>query len=221
MPETPTPKATVGRLSLYLRHLEQLIQKRQETISSIKLGEAVGISDAQVRKDLGRFGQFGYPGIGYKTNELRESLRSVLGTNREWNVALIGIGNLGRALMGYGGFRQRGFVVTALFDKDPGVIGREFNGMSVQPIERLRELAESLDLKLAILAVPADAADEAASIVRDAGILGILNFAPVRLTVPKEISVVAVDLGQELEKLAFLVNRKTAGLDVERTDETL
>lgn len=220
MSELPPSKATVGRLSLYLRYLEQLIQQEQKTISSVKLGEAVGISDAQVRKDIGRFGQFGYPGIGYKTAELRESLRSVLGTNREWNVALVGIGNLGRALMGYGGFRQRGFVVSALFDNDPLVIGREYNGMQVQPIARLRELTEALNLQMAILAVPIDSADDAARAVREAGIEGILNFAPVRITVPKELSVVSVDLGQELERLAYLVNRKSAGLDAERTDES-
>jgi redox-sensing transcriptional repressor len=214
-----TPKATVARLSLYLRHLELLAQKGQETISSNRLGEALEISDAQVRKDLGHFGQFGYPGIGYRIGELRDALRSVIGTNREWSVALVGVGNLGRALFGYGGFRQRGFVVRALFDNDPAKIGTRLGEMTVRPIDRLAESTRELGLQLAILAVPVDAADEAARRVRDAGICGILNFAPVRLAAPKGLHVVSVDLGLELEQLAFQVNRRTSDEAPERTEE--
>lgn len=216
----PTPKATVGRLSLYLRHLEILVNKGQETISSNRLGESLEISDAQVRKDLGYFGQFGYPGIGYRTVELRDALRNVLGTNREWNVAIVGAGNLGRALLGYGGFKQRGFVVAAIFDNDPRQIGTHINDMEVHSTERLAELTRELGLQLAILAVPTASADDAARRVRDAGISGILNFAPVRLTVPKELSVVSVDLGLELEQLAFQVTRRTTGEEPDRADET-
>lgn len=208
-----TPKATVGRLSLYLRHVEQLFRDDQETISSNKLGDALGISDAQVRKDLGYFGPIGYPGVGYRIAELRDKLREVLGTNREWSVALVGIGNLGRALLGYRGFEDRGFVLRALFDKDPTVIGTELHGMKVLPIEQLGDQARELGLEMAILAVPIQSADAAVQAVLDAGITGILNFAPVRLTVPEELSVVSVDLGLELEQLAFKVNRRSLPAD--------
>lgn len=207
--DAPLPKATIGRLSLYLRHIEHLLALGDETISSNRLGEALDISDAQVRKDLGYFGPMGYPGIGYRIPELRDKLREVLGTNRTWNVALVGMGNLGRALFGYGGFQQRGFVIKALFDSDPRIIGTDLAGMMVHSIDDLARLAGELGLQLAILAVPITAADSVAKQVHAAGISGVLNFAPVRLTVPKELSVVSVDLGLELEQLAFQVNRKS------------
>lgn len=214
------PKATIGRLSLYLRHIEQLLAQGQETISSNRLGDALDISDAQVRKDLGHFGPMGYPGVGYRIPELRDRLRAALGTNRTWNVALIGMGNLGRALFGYGGFLHRGFVVTALFDNDARLVGTEHAGMKVHAIDDLNRLTRDLGLQLAILAVPIAAADEVARKVEEAGISGILNFAPVRLNVKKDVSVVSVDLGLQLEQLAFLVNRKIIpGEDVRSVDE--
>ena len=206
--DTAMPKATIGRLSLYLRHIELLLSQGQETISSNKLGEALDISDAQVRKDLGHFGPMGYPGVGYRIRELRDRLRAALGTNRTWNVALIGMGNLGRALFGYGGFHHRGFVVSALFDNDPRVIGTEHAGMHVYAIDDLSRLTRDLGLQLAILAVPITAADDVARKVQEAGISGVLNFAPVRLNTRKDVSVVSVDLGLQLEQLAFLVNRR-------------
>jgi redox-sensing transcriptional repressor len=203
-----TPKATIGRLSLYLRHLENLFQAGQETISSNKLGEALDISDAQVRKDLGYFGPMGHPGVGYRIAQLREKLRSVLGTNRDWNVALIGMGNLGRALFGYGGFHRRGFIISALFDQDPQVVGSVHGNLTVHHISELSILTRELGLQLAILAVPTPAANDVATRVQAAGIVGVLNFAPTRLTVPKDLSIVSVDLGSELERLAFDVNRR-------------
>lgn len=208
VPPGETPKATIGRLSLYLRHLEQLARQKQETISSNKLGEALAISDAQVRKDLGYFGPMGYPGVGYRIVELRDKLREVLGTNRTWNVALIGMGNLGRALLGYRGFAERGFVVSAIFDKDPRIIGTQVGELTVNSLDQLVSLTRELGLELAILAVPVQAADDVARLVQEAGIAGILNFAPVRLTVPRDVSVVSVDMGLELEQLAFHVNRR-------------
>jgi redox-sensing transcriptional repressor len=213
--DAATPKATIGRLSLYLRHIENIFQSGQETISSNKLGEALDISDAQVRKDLGYFGPIGHPGVGYRIEQLREKLRAVLGTNRDWNVALIGLGNLGRALFGYGGFQRRGFVISALFDQDPAVIGTVHGNLTVHPISQLNSLTRELGLQLAILAVPSHSANEVAARVQAAGIVGVLNFAPIRLTVPKDLSVVSVDLGSELERLAFEVNRRLIPADEE------
>lgn len=207
-PDGATPKATVGRLSLYLRQLESFHKTGHETISSTQLGQALEITDAQVRKDLAFFGQFGYPGIGYRVVELRDSLKGVLGTNRTWQVALIGVGNLGRALLGYRGFRERGFEIAALFDNDPALVGRHFSGMQVSPTAELRRRAAELNLQLAILAVPPTSADQVVAEVLAAGIAGILNFAPIPLKVPDEISMVSVDLGLQLEQLAFQVNQR-------------
>jgi redox-sensing transcriptional repressor len=211
--DSATPKATVGRLSLYLRHLEHLIDVGETTISSTKLGDALDISDAQVRKDLGYFGPMGYPGVGYRIKELRDKLRAVLGTNRTWKVAIIGLGNLGRALLGHVGFHQRGFVITALFDNDAKVVGTEAGGHIVRHVSELPSAAREMGIELAVLAVPAKSADPAARLVQESGISGILNFAPVRLTVGKDVSVVSVDLGLELEQLAFQVSRRFVGPD--------
>lgn len=205
------PRAAVGRLSLYLRQLEHFHRDGHATVSSNQLGHALEITDAQVRKDLAYFGQFGYPGIGYRVAELRDALKAVLGTNRPWNVALIGVGNLGRALLGYRGFQERGFIIVGLFDRDPAIIGKEIQGMVVEAIERLPAVAREKQIEMAILAAPAEAADQVAQLVQQAGIHGILNFAPLALRVPETTDVVSVDLGLQLEQLAFKVNQRGNG----------
>src|SRR4051812_45471948 len=172
--DKPAPKAVVGRVSLYLRQLEACARRNQETISSSQLGAALGISDAQVRKDLAFFGQFGYPGIGYRIEELIAALRRILGIDRVWPTALIGLGNLGRALIKYRGFRNRGFHVVALFDNDPRKIGQTHDGLTVGPIESLNQSAQALDLSLAILCVPSEVAQRVADQVVACGIRGIL-----------------------------------------------
>lgn len=203
-----TPKAAVGRLSLYLRQLEAGIDKGQETISSHQLGKALAVTDAQVRKDLAYFGQFGYPGIGYRVVELRDALKAVLGTDKTWHLALIGVGNLGRALVGHRGFSARGFSIDALFDSDPRIVGQKFAGMRVYPMAKLAQVSAQKHIKMALLTVPADFAQDVADKIVAAGIVGILNFAPVQLTVPQEVSVVSVDLGLQLEQLAFQVRQR-------------
>lgn len=212
-PEGGTPRAAVGRLSLYLRQLEHLHRSGQETVSSSQLGQALEITDAQVRKDLAYFGQFGYPGIGYRVPELRDSLRSVLGTDRTWRVGLIGVGNLGRALLGYAGFHERGFVITALFDRDPSIIGKTISGMAVYHLDELPAVAKEKGLQVAILSVPATSAESVTEQILAAGISGVLNFAPVRLKVPEDVSVVSVDLGLQLEQLAFKVTQRQSSLE--------
>src|SRR5262245_25008594 len=117
--DSPVPKAVVSRLSLYLRELQHLVRDGNETTSSTQLGKLLGFTDAQVRKDLAYFGQFGYPGIGYRCSELIDAIKKILGTNQPWPLAIVGLGNLGRALMGYRGFSQQGFRITAAFDVDP------------------------------------------------------------------------------------------------------
>jgi len=206
------PKAVVGRVSLYLRQLETFQRQGDSTISSSQLGAALGINDAQVRKDLAFFGQFGYPGIGYRIEELGAALRHILGIDRIWPLALIGMGNLGRALLKYRGFRNRGFHIVALFDNDPRKVGQEYDGLAVQPIESLTQVAAALDIGLAIVSVPAEAAQQVADQIVRCGILGILNFAPVPLVVPPSVSVVAVDLSVQLEHLAYKVQNTQGGI---------
>ena len=206
------PKAVVGRVSLYLRQLESLGGHGHSTVSSSQLGAALGIGDAQVRKDLAFFGQFGYPGIGYRIDELGEALRRILGIDRIWPTAMIGLGNLGRALIKYRGFRSRGFHIVALFDNDPKKIGTTHGGLIVRPIDDLAAATCELGIELAILSVPADAAQRAADQIVACGIQGILNFAPMPLNIPPAVSVMAVDLSIQLEHLAYKVQNQKGGI---------
>src|SRR5438309_1855381 len=160
--DKPAPKAVVGRVSLYLRQLESFQRQGHTTISSSQLGAALAIKNAQVRKDLAFFGQFGYPGIGYRIEELIAALRRILGIDRDWPLALVGLGNLGRALLKYRGFRSRGFHIVALFDNDPEKIGQVHDGLTVEPIDALSKTIPTRNVSLAILCVPADVAQHVA-----------------------------------------------------------
>ncbi len=210
--DKPAPKAVVGRVSLYLRQLEAFGNQGLATISSSQLGTALGINDAQVRKDLAFFGQFGYPGIGYRIDELGAALRRILGIDRDQPLALIGLGNLGRALLKYRGFRNRGFHIVALFDNDPQKIGTQFDDLVVRPIDELPEAIAALHISLAILSVPSDVAQRVAEQLVAGGILGIFNFAPMPLVVPPAVSVVAVDLSVQLEHLAYKIQAAQGGI---------
>jgi redox-sensing transcriptional repressor len=201
------PKAVVGRVSLYLRQLEAYQRQGLTTISSSQLGEPLAIKNAQVRKDLAFFGQFGHPGIGYRIEELTAALRHILGIDHEWPLALIGLGNLGRALLRYRGFRTRGFHVVALFDNDPAKIGQCYDGLVVEPIDSLRQSVALRNIRLALLCVPAEVAQRVADLVVASGIQGILNFAPVPLIVPPRVNLLAVDLSIQLENLAYKVQK--------------
>ncbi|MFO0958124.1 MAG: redox-sensing transcriptional repressor Rex [Isosphaeraceae bacterium] len=213
MPETPrepsavrlAPKAVVGRVSLYLRQLEVFLRQGVATVSSHQLGTPLGITDAQVRKDLAFFGQFGCPGIGYNVAPLIQSLRAVLGIDREWPSALIGLGHLGQALVRYRGFALRGFQIVALFDSDTSKVGLDFDGLTVLPMDALSATVAERGIALALLAVPAEAAQEVAGRAVASGVTGLLNFAPATLSVPPHISVVSVDLSVQLEHLAYKV----------------
>lgn len=207
-PEAAVPKAVVNRLSLYLRELQHLLAEGTPTTSSGQLGQKLGFTDAQVRKDLAYFGQFGYPGVGYRVDELIEAIRDILGTNRDWPVAMIGVGNLGRALLGYRGFSHQGFQIVAGFDSDPKKIGTTIEGVEIFDIERLTEIVREKHIKLGLLAVPAAAAQKSADQLVAANVVGIVNFAPVTIALPDHVSAVGVDLAIELEQIAFaVVNR--------------
>jgi redox-sensing transcriptional repressor len=204
----------VGRVSLYLRQLETFQSQGVLTVSSSLLGAALAINDAQVRKDLAFFGQFGYPGIGYRIDELITALQRILGIDREWPLALIGLGNLGRALLKYRGFRNRGFRIAALFDNDPQKVGHAFDGMTVRPLEALVEVIPQQNISLAVLSVPVEAAQHVADQLVASGIVGIFNFAPMPLIVPPSVSVVAVDLSVQLEHLAYKTHAARGGISI-------
>ena len=164
------PGAVVNRLSLYLRELQHLIADGQETTSSSQLGRRLGFTDAQVRKDLTHFGHFGHPGIGYRCGELVGAIRSILGTDRQWRVALVGVGNLGRALLGYRGFARQGFLLVAAFDADAAKIGTEIEGVRVHDTANLDEVLAQEQIELGLVAVPAAQAQAVADQLVAAGV---------------------------------------------------
>jgi len=206
--DATVPKVVVSRLSLYLRELQRLEAAGQQTISSGQLGTLLGFSDAQVRKDLGFFGQFGYPGVGYRCDELIRAMRDILGTNQPWNVAMVGVGNLGQALLGYRGFGRQNFTIVAAFDADPAKVGQVVQGLKIQPLDELADTIAARQIRLGMIVVPADRAQEAADRLVAAGVEGIVNFAPVTLALPPTVQNVGVDLAIELEQLSFAVTSK-------------
>jgi redox-sensing transcriptional repressor len=204
-PEARLSRAAAGRLSLYLRRLEEFRKRGAVKVSSGQLAGALGLSDAQVRRDLACLGGLGHPGVGYVTGELIATIRQRLGLDRDWSVALVGVGNLARALLRYQGFRQQGFQVRALFDNNPAVIGQVVEGIPVRPLAELRPAVAAVRAELGVITVPSEAAQAVADELAGAGIRGILNFAPVVLRLPERVSLVTVDLTVQLEQLAFLV----------------
>jgi redox-sensing transcriptional repressor len=203
--ELPLSLASARRLSLYLRSLEIFRREGAQKVSSGQLGEALGVSDAQVRKDLGSLGNLGQPGIGYSTADLIAAIRKALGIDREWKAVMVGVGNLARALIRYRGFQQQGFRLAALCDIDPTKIGEKVEGLIVQSLAELPAAVRTTGAELGIVTVPADAAQAVADQLVAAGVRGILNFAPTMLKLPAGVSLVAVDLAAQLEQLAFLV----------------
>jgi len=200
------PLPAVRRLSLYLRELEAFAEFDRLTVSSRELGQALGLADAQVRKDFAHFGQFGHPGIGYRVAELIQRVRKILGTDRVAKVILVGAGNLGRALSAFRGFRKRGFELVAVFDKDPTKVGGTTDGpnpLKILSTAELTKTARKHSVRIGIVAVPADAAQQVADELVAAGIRAVLNFAPVTLQVQPDIRVVSVDLAIHLEQLSF------------------
>ncbi len=207
MPKVPRiPPMTVRRLSTYYRLLRQLEAKGEtEPLSSERISQLTGFTAAQVRRDLAYFGSFGKRGVGYDIAELQQSLRSILGLDHPWHIALIGVGNLGTALMAYPGFARQGFHIVAAFDVDATKHGRRIGTIVVRPMEDLPEVVREQGILMAIMTVPASAAQQVADAAVKAGIKGILNFAPVQLQVPKDVYVSSVDLSIEIEYLSYLL----------------
>ncbi len=202
---TDVPKAVINRLSLYLREMQRLVLEGKDTTSSSELGGLLGCTDAQVRKDLAYFGQFGRPGIGYRCEELIKAIRKILCTDQTWPVALVGAGNLGRALLGYKGFLKQGFHIVAAFDVDPTKVNTEIEDVRIQPLDALGAVVGQMGIRIGMIAVPSPAAQAAADGLVEAGVDGIVNFAPVTISLPDAVSLVGVDLAIELEQIAFSV----------------
>jgi len=201
------PERAITRLSIYLRCLEELLADGTLAVSSQQLAERFGLNSAQVRKDLAYFGQFGVRGLGYYTGELKGNLERILGLNQQWEVALVGLGNLGSALLNYRGFRQRGFRLAAAFDNDPSKVGMRIGRVPVFDVERIVPVLKRRRIKMAVIAVPAAAAQAVTDQLVAAGVNAILNFAPTQLSVPKRVKVQHVDLSVMLKTLSFYTTR--------------
>ena len=197
------PEATVSRLSVYSRFLEEVEKRGITSISSGEIAEGIGGTPAQVRKDLAYFGEFGTRGVGYNVHSLNEQMVKILGLGKTWKVILVGAGNLGSALSQYKGFRDRGFDIIAVFDNDLKKVGLMLNGIPIYPISQIADFINDNDVRIAIIAVPQAYAQDVADAMVDTKIQGILNFAPIVLTVPEEIETRNVDLAVNLEVLSF------------------
>jgi redox-sensing transcriptional repressor len=202
--------STVRRLALYLQFLEEMEQKGKTTVSSRALAERGGATPAQVRKDLSFFGSFGKRGIGYPVGRLAGRLRDILGLGRRYRVVMLGAGRIGMALASYAGFDQRGFDIVAVYDVDPAKVGRKLEGRLVRGISELDSDLAAQPADIAVIGTPAAAAQGLADRLVHSGVRAILNFAPVSLTVPAEVTVTNVNMALELEALSFALSRKKA-----------
>ena len=201
--------STVRRLSLYLRFLEESAQRGLVTISSDELARRGGTTSAQVRKDLSFFGSFGKRGLGYSVPELIESLREILGLRREWQVIIVGAGKIGTALAQYRGFRQRGFRVVAVYDRDPNKIGTTWDALTVRDMATIEQDIQRDRPDIAVLTTPPEEAQAVVDRLVGAGIRALLNFAPLQLQVPPDVTLRNVNMAMELEGLSFaLTNRE-------------
>ena len=202
-------ESTVRRLSIYLRFLVEFENRGSTTVSSEELARRGGTTSAQVRKDLSFFGSFGKRGLGYSVPELSTALREILGLGREWRVVIIGAGKIGAALAQYRGFRQRGFNILAVYDSNPEKIGRTLEGIEIRDINRFEQDVARDRPEIAVIAIPGEGAQEVLDRIVRTGIKAVLNFAPVQLHAPADVTVKAVNMAMELEGLSFaLTNRE-------------
>jgi redox-sensing transcriptional repressor len=204
------PEATVARLPVYLRILLDQSESGTSNVSSEELADLAGVNAAKVRKDLSYLGTYGTRGVGYEVEYLIYQVRRELGLTHDWPVVIVGAGNLGQALAGYGGFGNRGFPVAGIVDNDEGKVGSVIGGVRVRAVGDLAAIVRSDDVSIGVVATPAAAAQEAADLLVAAGVTSILNFAPVVLTAPPGVNVRKVDLAVELQILSYYEQRRTA-----------
>jgi len=197
------PRPVVKRLSVYLRRFQREAGRGGKTLTSKELAETLDITSALVRRDLARLSRMGRPGVGYDVAATIEQLRHILGTDEVRGVIVVGVGGLGGALLSYEGFTRRGFELVAAFDVDKRKIGRKIGGVLIHELSALPTVVRKHRVKLAILTAPADAAQDIMPLLKDSGITGVLNFAPVTLVVPPEVSIAQVDIAARLERLSY------------------
>ncbi|MEZ4666689.1 MAG: redox-sensing transcriptional repressor Rex [Anaerolineae bacterium] len=199
------PDIVIGRLPVYLRALTRLAQEGHDVTSSHELGQRLGISSAQIRKDLSHFGGFGKQGTGYQIHYLVNQLRQVLRVDQEWEVALVGAGDLGSALAHYRGFSDRGFHIACIFDNAPQKIGTNIGSFTVHSIDTMQALIQERGIKIAMIAVPADKAQDVADKLIVAGVRAILNYAPMTLNVPTDVRVQYIDPVVQLQRMTYYI----------------
>jgi redox-sensing transcriptional repressor len=197
------PEIVIGRLPIYLRALQRMEQNGQHVTSSHELGELLGISPPQIRKDLSQFGEFGKQGTGYHVEFLSEQLRKILNLSIVWDMAIIGAGDVGHALASYQGFLNRGFQVKMIFDNNSEVIGDKIGELTVLDISSMSEVIQEAGIKVALLAVPAAFAQEVTDNLVDAGIKAILNYAPIQLNAPRDVRIQNIDPVIHLQKMSY------------------
>jgi redox-sensing transcriptional repressor len=197
------PDIIIGRLPIYLRALQRLADQGIHNTSSQELGEIIGISAAQIRKDISQFGEFGKQGTGYSIPFLIERLQSILKVNRVWDVIIVGMGDMGHALARYNGFANRGFHVTMLFDNDPKKVGQKLNDLEIYSTDIIADKVKQNKIKVAMLTVPASMAQEVTDQLVKAGVKAILNYAPIHLSVPKDVHVQHIDPASHLQRMTF------------------
>lgn len=213
-PRRRIPEATVSRLPVYLRILNELAADTVDHVSSDRLAELAGVNAAKVRKDLSYLGSYGTRGVGYEVSYLVYQVQRELGLNHDWPVVIVGAGNLGQALSGYDGFGQRGFPVAGIVDVDTTKIGSVIGGVRVRHIDDLPQIVASRQVSIGVVAVPSASAQDAADRLVRAGVTSILNFAPIVLSVPRGITVRKVDLALELQILSYYEQRRSGTLHV-------
>lgn len=200
------PDIVIGRLPIYLRALTRLEHEGREVTSSHELGQRLGISSAQIRKDLSHFGGFGKQGTGYQISYLIDQLKQVLKIDREWDVALVGAGDLGHAVANYRGFSDRGFRIVTVFDSDPRKIGQAVGKLTVHPFSELEQIIKERNIKVAMIAVPAQNAQDVADQLIKAGVRAILNYAPISLNVPTGVHVQYIDPVVHLQRMTYYLD---------------
>ncbi len=203
MEKSSIPEVVIARLPIYIQKLNQLLREGRENVSSQEMAEHLGVTSAQIRKDLSFFGGFGKQGTGYNVIKLLESLRSILNLNQIWEVVLVGVGHLGQALLSYQGFSHKGFEIVMAFDNDPKVIGETFAGITVTDVNEMQSHICPRGIPIAILTVPAGNAQEMADQLIRCGVKAILNYAPVTLKVPEGIRLANIDPVLSLQTITY------------------
>ena len=204
------PPVVIDRLPLYARALATLEAQGREVVSSQDLGIHLNVTPAQIRKDLSYFGRFGKQGRGYNVRRLLDELRQILGLDRQWRMALVGVGRLGRAILGYEGFTPQGFRIIEAFDSNPEIVGTEINNLVIKPITELERVLTAKPVAVGIVAVPAETAQEVIDTLVRCGVRGILNYAPIAIHVPRGVHIKRIDPVLVLQSMTYYLKAKAA-----------